>query len=214
MNKKILIGVIGFVAVVAIFGVILLTNKNNDEFVEDNAMLQDDQYEQEELAGDRITQKVSLLTNEESNESIEIIFDTERFTVEEYYLMEPQTTIDFIDKRNGNNYTVRVNNISGYTVEDFYNKLVNNAKRNTKAEDFKATEMIDVNYGGINFKKFTVSWSEAYEYNTKETGELVSGVSNEEETAVFAELEPGVFLVYEGLNDEETLNDLFVKITK
>ena len=42
-------------------------------------------------------------------------------------------------------------------------------------------------------------------FNEKETGKLVSGISNNKETAIFAEIKPGVFLTYEGEVKEETL---------
>lgn len=179
-----------------------------------NTNIENDDTAHDEVELDGNDQKVSLLLDDESTDSIQIMFNTDRFAVEEYYLMEPQSIIYFTDKKNGNNYTISAVSLSGYTVEDYYDKLVNTAKRNAKADDFNATEMEDVTYGGINFKKFSVSWSKAYEYVSKEDGELISGVSNKEETAIFAQIKPGVFLRYEGPSDEEILKNLFVKIIK
>lgn len=170
-----------------------------------------DNNEQIEL--DENYKTVSLLLSDEDTKTIKITYSTERFFVEDALAMEPQSIMYFIDKNNGNDYNVYVD-MSTLTVKEYYNKLVNTAKNNAKSDNFEATELEDVTYGGIKFKKFSVSWSKAYEYINKDTGELESGVSHNNETAIFAELQPGFYLRYEGLTDEETLEDLFVKIKK
>ena len=185
-------------------------NDENIENVDNNDSLQDENYS--DLNGNY--KEVSVLASDDSNYSIKIKFNADRFAVEEYFITNPQATVYFTDKSNGNNYNVYINNASNYSTEDYYNKMINTAKRNIKSDSFKATEMQDVNYGGVTFKKFSVSWSKEYEYTSKETGELVSGISNNSESTVFAELESGIFLRYEGSTDEEVLENLFVKITK
>lgn len=170
-----------------------------------------DDNEQIEL--DENFKTVSLLLGDEATKTIEITYNTERFAVEEDLTMEPQPIMYFTDKNNGNNYTVYVD-VSSLSIQEYYNKLVNTAKNNAKSDNFESTELEDTTYGGINFKKFSVSWSKAYEYINKDTGELESGVSHNSETAIFAELQSGFYLRYEGATDEETLEDLFVKIKK
>ena len=183
-------------------------NKNTNNSIENNDMVQ----EENQLDGNY--QNVTLLLSDETTDSIKITFNADRFAVEEYYLMEPQTAIYFTDMSNGNNYLVYAEDNYGSSTEEYYNKLVNNAKRNIKSDDLQITEMEDISYGGITFKKFTASWSEEYEYSSKETGELVSGKSNNDETAIFAEIQSGIFLRYDGPYNEEILENLFVKIIK
>jgi len=74
--------------------------------------------------------------------------------------------------------------------------------------------MENVNYGGITFKQFTVSWKEDYKYNSKEDGKLIQGTNENEEIAIFAEIDKGSFLRYEGPVDKEILENLFIKIKK
>ena len=203
--------------IVSVFTIIIFTGcEDKKDYVDDSQNNDNisDELIDEELENNN-NQKVSLLLDNESNEHIDITFDTERFAVEEYYLMEPQYVIYFTDKSNGSNYSIYVDYNQQLTVEDYYNKLVNTAKKNVSSDDFKATDMKDVTYGGVNFKSFNVSWSEEYEFINKDTGKLESGISQEEETAIFYEVKPGAFLRFDGPNDDkEILNKLFVKIEK
>lgn len=190
---------------------LVLTGCGEKEKVEPNL---NENFIPEESQMDNNNENLKLLINEDSSDFIEITFNPDRFAVEEYYYNEPQTDIYVTDITNGSNYLIYIDSAEGYSVKDYYSKLVTNAKNNIKSDNVDITEMETVKYGGIDFKKFTASWQEEYEYNSKETGELIQGVSEKEETAIFAQISKGIFLRYDGPVDDELLNNLFVKIKK
>lgn len=193
--------------------VLVLTGCGGKKVESNNDYNDDTQVYEEEQEQNGNNKTVPILLGYGSNDTIKITYDTDRFHVDDYYFEDPQEFVYFEDMTNGSQITLTVSDL-GISTDEYYNQMVNKARKNADAEDFKASELEDVKYGGITFKTFNVSWSKPYEYNEKETGELVSGVIKKNESLLFAEVKDGVFLLYDGPIDENVFKALFIKIKK